>query len=400
MNDYNISSIIKIMQEGLAETQENAGRMIINPVAQQIDVDVTGKMVTNLVKCKKDVQMDIKNALTRQDVCDKAAEIIKEQVVPKISRVLIDDICVKILNLLRDDKSVPAKTVRRMQKYYDEDQYGEFFAQTILYSLSRNNLSSTQETTQDDIILIEEANYKCPISGEKLYKKVKGERLARYRIVQIYPDDLTPDQVIAFEKVEPAPRNLDSLDNQIALCPDCAEEYLHNPTPEEYEKLLQKKKEIVRIHTGRMAAFEMNLEGEIEDIIRAVIGINKETKLKSFTEPVKITEKIHPDFYVLQQEMEDRVVKFYSFIEERFSLFDGVNGVSFNIIRAEVNAVYKKLEAIGLDQEEICDELSNWFLDSFGFGKSHRTAAYIVVSFFIQLCDVFEPFSGTSQENN
>ena len=375
MNDYNISSIIKIMQEGLAETQENAGRMIINPVAQQIDVDVTGKMVTNLVKCKKDVQMDIKNALTRQDVCDKAAEIIKEQVVPKISRVLIDDICVKILNLLRDDKSVPAKTVRRMQKYYDEDQYGEFFAQTILYSLSRNNLSSTQETTQDDI-------------------------LARYRIVQIYPDDLTPDQVIAFEKVEPAPRNLDSLDNQIALCPDCAEEYLHNPTPEEYEKLLQKKKEIVRIHTGRMAAFEMNLEGEIEDIIRAVIGINKETKLKSFTEPVKITEKIHPDFYVLQQEMEDRVVKFYSFIEERFSLFDGVNGVSFNIIRAEVNAVYKKLEAIGLDQEEICDELSNWFLDSFGFGKSHRTAAYIVVSFFIQLCDVFEPFSGTSQENN
>ena len=85
---------------------------------------------------------------------------------------------------------------------------------------------------------------------------------------------------------------------------------------------------------------------------------------------------------------------------ERFSLFDGVNGVSFNIIRAEVNAVYKKLEAIGLDQEEICDELSNWFLDSFGFGKSHRTAAYIVVSFFIQLCDVFEPFSGTSQENN
>ena len=47
MSSFNVSSLIRIMQEGLAETQENAGRMILNPVAQQVQVDVDGKMITN-----------------------------------------------------------------------------------------------------------------------------------------------------------------------------------------------------------------------------------------------------------------------------------------------------------------------------------------------------------------
>ena len=33
MSDYNASTLIKIMQDGLAETQENAGRLILDPVA-------------------------------------------------------------------------------------------------------------------------------------------------------------------------------------------------------------------------------------------------------------------------------------------------------------------------------------------------------------------------------
>ena len=40
MSDFNVSSLIKIMQEGLAETQENAGRMILDPIAHQVQVDV------------------------------------------------------------------------------------------------------------------------------------------------------------------------------------------------------------------------------------------------------------------------------------------------------------------------------------------------------------------------
>ena len=34
------------MQEGFAETQENAGRMILDPVAQQVQVDVDGKKMS------------------------------------------------------------------------------------------------------------------------------------------------------------------------------------------------------------------------------------------------------------------------------------------------------------------------------------------------------------------
>ena len=94
MSDYNASTLIKIMQDGLAETQENAGRLILDPVAQQVQVDVDGKMITNLVKRKKDVHTEIKNALTRPVVVAKAEAAIKKDVVQKISRILIDDICI------------------------------------------------------------------------------------------------------------------------------------------------------------------------------------------------------------------------------------------------------------------------------------------------------------------
>lgn len=69
MSDYNVSSLIKIMQEGLADTQENAGRMILDPVAQQVQVDVDGKMITNLVK-RKETSIR-KKALTRPKVVAK-----------------------------------------------------------------------------------------------------------------------------------------------------------------------------------------------------------------------------------------------------------------------------------------------------------------------------------------
>lgn len=398
MSDYNVSSLIKIMQGGLAETQENAGRMILDPIAHQVQVDVDGKMITNLVRRKRDVHTEIKNALTRPEVVAKAEEKIVKDVVPKISKILIDDICTMILNLLRGDKSVPMKVVTRMQKYYDDDKYNEFYTQAILYALSRDNLSHDEEMKDTDIFYIEEANYKCPLSGTKLYRRVKGEMVRKYRIVQIYPDDLTRDQAAEFNKIKSAPTNFDSGENLIALCPDCAEAYLQNPTLEEYVKLLQKKKEIVRIHNGRIAASGTQLEKEIEDIVRAIIGINKTTQLKPFTQAVKVKEKIRPEFFALQQEMEDRVVKYYPFIEEKFSVLDGINGASFNVIRSEVNSVYEKYEAAGMNQEEICDELSDWILDSFGFGSSHKTAGNIVVSFFIQLCDVFHPF-GVAEGN-
>ena len=66
MSVFNVSTLIKIMQEGLAETQENAGRMILDPVAQQVQVDVDGKMITNLVKRKPTIIQRIEKKKQKQ----------------------------------------------------------------------------------------------------------------------------------------------------------------------------------------------------------------------------------------------------------------------------------------------------------------------------------------------
>lgn len=62
MSEYIASTIIKILQAEFATGQEEAGRLLLEPVATQdiASVDVTSKMVTNLVKRSADVHSAIK----------------------------------------------------------------------------------------------------------------------------------------------------------------------------------------------------------------------------------------------------------------------------------------------------------------------------------------------------
>lgn len=112
MSGYAVSKLISIMQEGLLETQENAGRLILSPFAEQADVDITPKMISNLVKGKKDVHPYIRDALTKSENIAKAIEDIKTNVVPMINNNLIDDTCLKIIRAMQGDSSVPAKKIK------------------------------------------------------------------------------------------------------------------------------------------------------------------------------------------------------------------------------------------------------------------------------------------------
>ena len=154
MESYNISFLIQTMQAGLAQSQENTGRIILNPIAEQVRLDVTPKLVTNLVKQYKDVNSDFKNALTRKDVLEKARTDIIKDVFPRINPLLIDDICKNILDRMHADKSVPSKMKKRFQAYIDNDKYEDFFVDAILYALSRDNLVGDPESGDNDYYLI------------------------------------------------------------------------------------------------------------------------------------------------------------------------------------------------------------------------------------------------------
>lgn len=394
MSEYNVSRLITIMMDAFADTQFNTGTIILNVVAAHpnVGVDVDDKMISNLMKRKKDVHGDIRSGAGKPDVRKWARDKVKEEVIPKINPILIDDTCDKILNAMSADRNVSNGFCDKMQQLYADRNFLDFYTDAILYALSVTNLPPEETTQQGDFMLLREADYKCPLDGIKLWKKKKGNYVYQYRIVKIYPEGLDDDAAQTFTRICPPPRSLDMDSNKIALCRDCAEDYVDEPTPEMYQKLLECKGNIVRQYKREQISAESDIEDEIVDVIKAIAGINAETQLTPFTDALEIKEKILPENWNLGVAIRDDVVRYYPFIEKQFSLLDGAEGSTFNIIRSEVTVCYEKYEREGLNQMEIFDALSEWILQAKGLGKKHKDAAVVMISFFVQNCAVFKKY--------
>ena len=281
-----------------------------------------------------------------------------------------------------------------MQRTYADKDYLEFATNAILYALSVTNLPKDAVTSPEDMLLLSQSSYKCPLNGAPLWKKPrkKSEKyIYSFQIVKIYPEGLPHELKPSFDKIHPPPRSLEADDNRIPLCKACAEAYVSEPTPETYKQLLDCKQRILKKQRIDRISAESAIEDEIVTIIKAIASADGEAGLEPFTDVLKIKEKILPKNYLLEEAIHDDVVRFYPFIEEQFSLLDDYGTATFDIIRSEVTACYEKYEREGLEQNEIFEELSEWILKAHSLGKKLKIAAGVVVSFFVQNCAVFKP---------
>ena len=74
MKEYNVSSLITIMMDIIADSQINTGTIVLEAVATHpnVNVDVTPTMISNLMNRKTDVHGDIKRGASQKAVADFA----------------------------------------------------------------------------------------------------------------------------------------------------------------------------------------------------------------------------------------------------------------------------------------------------------------------------------------
>lgn len=400
MKEYNISALITIMMNAFADSQVNTGSILLQTVASHpnVDVYVDGKMITNLMKRRTDIHGDIKSGAGKNEVIDFARNKVKETILNRINPILLDDTCSDILKTMSADSKVSDAFCHRMQKLYESQNMLDFFTNAVLYALSVTNLPLEASAQEGDFMLLAETNYQCPIDGTKLWKKVKGNYSYVYKIVKIYPEDIDAGLAKDLTAIQGAPRDLDMDDNKICLCKKCAEDYADNPNEEKYRKLLELKSAITRSQKRKQIANESDIDDEIVDVIKAIANMDEKTELQPFTEALEIKDKILPGNVILEKAIKDDVVMYYPFIEKQFSLLDGVEGATFNIIRSEVTTCYEKYEREGMDQNDIYNSLVDWLIQAKGLTDKHRIAATVMVSFFIQNCDVFRRHKKTTAD--
>ena len=389
MNEYNISAFITIMKGGLAEdnTQEAAGRLLLNSIAQHdlTLVDVDGKMVTNLVKQKAEVHEAIKNAAANPAVIAATISYFDNVVVPKLNPHTVDDTCLQILKLLERDKTVPGGKYQSLLNFYNCRNTGEFLAMCLLYAVSRPNKKLEAPVDYSDLPLLSEVDNECPLCHSPLVKTIKGVSVKKYSIVRIFPEGLDDDTDDEFCAARTPAKRLDSNDNKIALCNDCAEAYEFDQELDEYVRLFDLKEDISHSYSFRQEIAEMDLEDEINEIVAMLTGLKSTTSLQNLEmNALCLEQKIRPENAILRHALQEKVLTYYRFIEDTFSRVG-----NFNLVASEIKLIYEKLETHHLSQDEIYSQVANQIYVKTKNGFKHRLASDIIAAFFVQNCEVF-----------
>ena len=396
MNELNISSYIQIMQPGLMENsgQEAAGRFLLNAINEQEYVEEHGyctdnldsKKISRLVNRKDPVPDGIRRASMIKCVIDETIEYFRDTVMKDMNPHLKDDTINNLVKLIETDTTIPDSKRKSLLAFYESGDEARFLAEVFLYAVNRPNKKSSSVIEYEDAPLLAEANYECPLCHRKLVDTIKDKPVRKYRITQIFPDDLDKDTAATFNAVYKAPRRYDVPDNLIALDEDCSDRYLLDPTIEEYKKLREIKDVISRNYAAKIAVDSVQLEEDIRIVLDALSQIQDTSELIELEyDALHIEEKFAPENFILKNETLIQVVTYYRYIEKVFSDSDA----DFDTIAAEIKISSRKLEKSGMSQAEVIAHLSEWIRNKSGLGINAQLACNIVVSFFIQNCEVF-----------
>lgn len=391
MNELNMSSFIRIMQEGLVkhDKQESAGRFLLESVTLQENsfctTNLDSKKISLLVNRKESVPDDIKQAALRADIAAGVKIYFEEEVLSDMNPYTKDDVLQKLMNVIIQDSVIAQRQKKEFQKIFDSMDDAEFLYRVFMYVLQRNNKILTNVVEHQDIPLLAEANFECPLRHEKLVEEVKKQSKKNYRITQIFPEGLPRDIADLFEAVHSKPRNFDDPANLIALCVKASEDYLLRPTIDEYKNLYDIKQTLSKRYKAINAINRIDLEEEIRIAVEGLISLKASDKLPNLEyDALRIDQKI--DDILLQNDVQNNVLQYYRYIESIFSDMSD----AFDEIAAEVKLGSQKLEKAGLSQEEVINKLTEWIHNKVFSGNSRgKVACRIVVCFFIQNCEVF-----------
>ncbi|HFI0076864.1 TPA: ABC-three component system protein [Streptococcus suis] len=388
MQEYNISSFLKILHSGVPSlTQGPLGILVFESIASRDDVQVTigDKKVSNLIQRKDDVPNPIQVSSTKSDTIAEVTVHFHDNILPLLNPHMKEDVFHNILRCINNDTSVPVKKYEELNQFLEQSDESAFLSRAFLYAINRSNKLSKSEPSINDYPLLEEVNHRCPICQKKLLRRSKGKLLRQYNIVPIFPENLSRDEKLEYrEHVEPT-KSLDSSQNQIPLCLNHANEYLTVPTIDTYVILSKAKEEGSQLMASQDALSELSLETNIKELIDALETNISSTNIEPLNmDALKIDKKILPENLTLRFSIQRDVLTFFLFIK---ALFAEVS--DFEYIQSDINRAFKKLDEAGLSQLDIVNQLTQWILDKASLGEEHRLASHIIVSYFIQNCEVF-----------
>lgn len=352
--------------------------------------------LSKILKGDREILKEIVNNSNKSKYRETFKADFKDLIFPIIKVDLYNDLRDKYRNLIAFDESISDSDKSR---FYDELSDANLLpglCDLFLYAIQKPNKKAVCLLNKEsDISLFEEVNHRCPLCNEKLVINNRNSFLYRFSIVHIYPVYLSGDKKTSFDSFRyKNPDDLNSDKNRICLCDRCAYKYLLNPTITIYDKLYRIKKKYLK----NSDIDEITMDVQINDKISKVLTGLKTADPSSYDfnkfkfSPVNVHKKIKPDNQILLNTISSDVSMFYQYIRERLSVLDD-EGKSFNLIATQIKVCFQELDLKNLSQEDIFYGLVKWIMDDQVLDNNYCDAVRIVISYFVQNCEVFYEIS-------
>lgn len=248
-------------------------------------------------------------------------------------------------------------------------------------------------------LFVNEVGGFCPLCSppKKLTYRRDGTP-SNFTTIQIFPDDLSPEEKPDFvAAIGDEPESHDAFENRIAVCRDCADRHhtLFGYDVEEAKRLKAVKESFAKKRKAQQEAYSSELGTQINEVLDAVrtkrvFDLPEDEEVDLTYDPVMVCRKIPTD-----EDLCDKVtrmaVKHYDKIRLHFFYLDKAQEGTFDETCDQVKKAYRIFaRQIGhQNQEEIFNQMVRWLNEKTFNSDKYITACEIVISFFVQNCEVF-----------
>ena len=179
-----------------------------------------------------------------------------------------------------------------------------------------------------------------------------------------------------------------SVDNLIALCPQCYAKYLLDDSKQTPKYLAEVKKLFAAHKKNIQILEESSLEKGLVGVIRCIKKLKEKDLGDPSYDPKQLRDKIDPEIYTpLFVSVNNYVTMYFLRLKEIMVNLDKRGEIDFEEIQDQMKAIYRRLKKSNKSKMDIFREITE---------KVHRVTlqddiyCQIVVSFFIQSCEVFD----------
>ncbi len=239
-------------------------------------------------------------------------------------------------------------------------------------------------------ILLNEVNELCPKCGALLISLNADVKNAQFEVAHIFPNSPTPHQRKILADVERLGANSEDIKNLIALCSRCHTNFDANMTAESYNKMLQLKKDFMSIQNSKYDLSATDIEKEIFEVIDSISNFSDDDLsgiAKMEYSALCIDQKIEGSYRPLRSKITGYVYEYFNIVNRELINIDKTKSKGFEIIAKEINLAYTKSAALSDNKEIIFSTLVDW-LKTKSCGEI--TACEIIISYFIQNCQVYD----------